>query len=116
MSVYIQGSEAWHKLRKSKITATDAPVIMGVNPWTTPYQRWQEKTCESISDRKTEAMQRGIDLEPIARDLFSLKTGIELIPKDDPKNVIISNKNEWMMASLDGIDVTNSHIVEIKCP
>jgi predicted phage-related endonuclease len=53
-------------------------------------------------------MQRGIDLEPIARDLFTLQTGIVVKP-----TVIALG---WAMASLDGFSEADSVIVEIKCP
>lgn len=33
----------WFAFRRSHITATDVPVIMGVSPYKTPYQLWEEK-------------------------------------------------------------------------
>ena len=55
-----------------------------------------------------ERMQRGIDLEPIARSLFIIHTGIKVEPK-----VLVK---DWAMASLDGISSCGKHVVEIKCP
>lgn len=102
----IQGSPEWLELRKTKITATDASQIMGVSPWKTIHQLYKEKTGGKEPEKKTQAMQRGLDLEPNARALFSIITGIEIEPK-----VIIK---EWQMASLDGISHCGQ-IVEIKC-
>lgn len=103
-----QGSEEWLKLRKTKITATDAPPIMGVSPWKNLSKLYQEKISEKNNTFITSRMQRGIDLEPIARDLFTLQTGIVVQP------MIVSIG--WAMASLDGFNQADSAIVEIKCP
>lgn len=103
----IQGSDQWLELRRTKITASDAAVIMGLSPWKNKIQLYYDKK-NKIESNKTSAMQRGIDLEPIARDLYEIKTGIEVIPK-----VILK---DWAMASLDGMSVCGNHIVEIKCP
>lgn len=103
----IQGSDAWLALRKTKITATDASAIMGINPWKTALQLYNEKLSDEPPKKANERMQRGTDLEPIARDLFCVLTGHKMVPK-----VII---NDWAMASLDGINDWNE-ILEIKCP
>jgi putative phage-type endonuclease len=104
----IQGTPEWLALRKKKITATDSSIIMGVSHWKTKVQLYHEKLSNEPPMAANERMQRGIDLEPIARNLYSLQHGIEIEPK-----VIIK---DWAMASLDGIDYSCKHIVEIKCP
>jgi len=103
-----QGSAEWHALRKTKITATDASAIMGVNPWKTRLQLYNEKLSDDAPMPPNGRMQRGIDLEPIARSLFNLKTGWKMRPA-----VIVK---DFMMASLDGRDDSIGCIVEIKCP
>jgi putative phage-type endonuclease len=102
-----QGTSEWFDLRKSKITATDAVAIMGVSPWKTKYQLYQEKKSNSTPSFVNEGMKSGIELEPLARSLFVLKTGLFVEPK-----VVVK---DWAMASLDGIDPSNKHVVEIKC-
>lgn len=104
----IQGTPEWHALRKTKITATDACVIMGASHWKTRIQLYYEKLSNEPPMAPTARMQRGIDLEPIARDLFILRHGIHVEPK-----VVIK---DWAMASLDGINILGTKIVEIKCP
>lgn len=106
---YIQGTDAWLALRKTKITASDAAVILGVSPWKNKKQLFKEKINIFLEERKcSPAMQRGLDLEPLARDLYSIKTGIEVKP-----DVVIK---DWAMASLDGISSDGNTVVEIKCP
>jgi len=104
----VQGTPEWLALRKKKITATDAPIIMGVSHWKTRVQLYHEKLSDAPISIVNERMQRGIDLEPIARDLFCLKTGQKMSPK-----VLVK---DWAMASLDGMNAYGTVIVEIKCP
>jgi putative phage-type endonuclease len=105
-----QNTPEWHIFRREKIGASDAPVIMCENPWRTPLQLFEEKVgFRNIQEN--EAMKRGKELEPIARQKFIEYTGIEVEDK-----VLIHPEHSWMIASLDGIDKSQKHIVEIKCP
>lgn len=103
-----QGSSAWHALRKKHITATDAPVILGASHWKNKVQLYHEKKSDAPPEPPNPRMKRGTDLEPIARDLFTLKTGIVMTPK-----VLVRG---FTMASLDGISPNLDQILEIKCP
>jgi putative phage-type endonuclease len=103
-----QGSQEWLDLRKTKITATDASIIMGANHWKTKIQLYYEKLSNNPPMLPNERMKRGLDLEPVARQLFILQTGIFVEPA-----VVVS---DWAMASLDGISSDGKVIVEIKCP
>jgi len=106
-----QGSEEWLDLRRTKITATDACAIMGASPWKKRAQLLEEKTYPKTCDVKNKYMERGLELEEPARQLFSIKTGIVVNPA-----VVFDNINPWMMASLDGISPCGKYVVEIKCP
>lgn len=106
----IQQTSEWLEMRKKYVGASDAPIIMEVSPWKTPYQLWEEK----LGFRQQEinnAMRRGLEKEEIARKEFEKQTGIIVFPE-----VIFHSQYEWMMASLDGIDIERKNIVEIKCP
>ncbi len=105
-----QRSQEWFKMRREKIGASDAPAIMGVSPWCTPYQKWEEKIFQKEKET-TPSMQRGIDMENLAKEHFEAETGILVIPC-----VILHPKFDWMVASLDGLDINEEAIVEIKCP
>ena len=104
----VQGSAEWHALRKTKITATDASIIMGASHWKTRIQLYHEKLSNDPPPPPNERMQRGLDLEPVARDLFNIKTGLEMQPA-----ILVK---DWAMASLDGMDEKIGCILEIKCP
>jgi putative phage-type endonuclease len=107
MNEIIQGSETWKELRKTKITSTDSSVIMGCNPWKTPYSLWRQKMDLDPPEEENEAMRRGSEMEPHARKWFINETGIQCEPK-----VVFK---DFMMASLDGLSSDQNLVVEIKC-
>ena len=111
MSALIQNTPEWIEMRRGKIGASDAPVIMGVSPWKTPYQLWEEKLGIGKGQSDNHAMQRGRELEEKARQAFENHTGLIVVPQ-----VIQHPEYEWMIASLDGIDFAHKNMVEIKCP
>lgn len=110
-----QGSEAWHKLRSEHIGASEAASIMDVDPWISRYQRWQQKIGLLPPQEETEAMRRGKELEPVAREEFYNQTGIQTWP------VVIKNiKYPYLLASMDGVQLSMlgyvQYAVEIKVP
>jgi putative phage-type endonuclease len=103
-----QGSPEWLTLRRTKITATDAPVIMRASEYETPAQLWRRKL--SGEERpETEAMRQGRELEPLLRRQATEMLGIELAPA-----VVVAKRRPWQMASLDGFNETDGVAVEIK--
>jgi putative phage-type endonuclease len=105
-----QGSPAWLSWRKTVITATDCPAIMGSSPWSTAYKAWQKKLGLIEEQPVNEAMQRGTRLEPEARAQFIERFGIEMRPA-----VVESTEFDFLGASLDGISQLGNQILEIKC-
>jgi putative phage-type endonuclease len=105
-----QRSPEWLKMRQEKIGASDAPVIMEVSPWSTPYKLWEQKVLGKRTETNA-AMERGTDMEQAAREQFEADTGFLIVPC-----VVLHPKHDWMVASLDGLDVEEKNIVEIKCP
>jgi putative phage-type endonuclease len=105
-----QGSEEWLEWRKNKIGASDASAIMGISPWKSAYQLWQEKIGLRDPEAPTDRMKRGLELEPIARQRYEEMTGNVVEPC-----VLVHPKHDWMIASLDGMSMDNRRFVEIKC-
>lgn len=106
-----QNTVEWIEMRRNKIGASDAPIIMEVSPWKTPYKLWEEKLGISHEITQSKCMERGLKLEESARQEFEKITGLIVIPQ-----VVQHPTYEWMIASLDGIDFAQKNIVEIKCP
>lgn len=106
-----QNTPEWLEFRKSHIGASDAPVIMQVSPFKTPLQLYEDKLDLVPKQQMNAAMQRGHDLEPEALKAFEAETGILMMPR-----IVVSKKIPYMMASVDGMSLDDSAIVEIKCP
>lgn len=109
----LQGSDEWLEWRKTRIGASDSAIIMGISPYKTAYRLWEEKMGAKDPDPINERMQRGIDLEPKARDAFEKLIGVSADPR-----VFEHQEYPWMIASLDGfgkVQQGNTFAVEIKC-
>jgi putative phage-type endonuclease len=103
----VQGSAEWHEHRRRYRNASETPVVLGISPWQTPYQLWQQK-LGLVEPEVTTAMLHGIELEPAARAAYEAQTGHVMQPL-----VLVDGDYS---ASLDGITLGGERIVEIKCP
>jgi len=110
-----QRSEAWLKLRASKISWTKLATVMA---WPAAQKTLQyELLAETISPIEeiytTEAMQRGIDLEPTGLYKTWLAIGKELT------EVWLIEKDDFTILSPDSVvfeeDGTIKEAVELKC-
>ena len=102
-----QGSPEWHAYRQSRRNASESAAVLGLSPWMTPYQLWLVKTGSSET-RVTHAMQRGTDLEPLARAAYEEQTGLIMQP--------LVLEADGYSASLDGMTLEGDLVLEIKCP
>lgn len=105
----VQGSKEWLNARKKHVMASDAPVIMEVSPWRTPYQLWQDKLGLGEEIKDNPGMRRGREIEPIARALYEDLVGVKMEP-----SVVFSDNVEWLGASMDGLSVDGKRGLEIK--
>lgn len=97
-------------LRRNFIGASDAPIIMGLSPWRTAYELYQEKLGLISSQIENNYMRDGKIKEEHARKEFELIKGLTF-----PSKRLFSSDYEWMMASIDGMSGFGD-ILEIKCP
>jgi putative phage-type endonuclease len=133
-----QGSIAWLRWRHDGIGGSDAPALMGENPWRSAKALFAEKAGPSryggarpppakpvIADlfatapkpapppadtRYRSAASRGSALEPYARELYNRHTGGNLHPQ-----CLESLARPWQRASLDGFCGATARALEIKC-
>ena len=106
-----QGSKEWLEWRRNGIGASDAPTIMGENPYKNSVELWEEKVGLKESFKGNSRTQRGHDLEPLARAEFEKLTGYVVVPQLATHPV-----HDFIRASLDGLSFDGKHLVEIKCP
>lgn len=105
------GSQDWLLWRTRGIGSSDAPVLAGVSPWKDVYELWSEKVTGESKVKDNWAMQRGRDLEAVARDIFEFEYGC-LVP---PRN-LVHPKYAFIKASLDGLCEAENYLVEFKAP
>lgn len=115
-----QKSEAWYELRCGRVTGTRFKSLMAGESTATYKDLVTNLACEIITRKQEENyvsadMERGIELEPIARNLYSELTEAEvkeigfITPDDD--NIY----SEWIGISPDGV-LSDNGLLEIKCP
>ena len=102
-----QGSAEWHAHRLTHRNASETAAVLGLSPWTTPYQLWLQRTgrAEQVVNA---AMVRGTELEAAARDAYEALTGLVMQP-------LVMVDGDYS-ASLDGITFDGAIALEIKCP
>ncbi|WP_018871431.1 lambda-exonuclease family protein [Thioalkalivibrio sp. ALgr3] len=106
-----QRSPEWFAWRRDRITASEAAAILGVSPYTSPYQLWMRKKGLMDEQPDNPAMARGRLLEPLALQLYNDHTGNMAAP------VCVERVDlPWLGASLDGLDFWGEIISEIKVP
>ncbi|MFM8155826.1 MAG: lambda-exonuclease family protein [Actinomycetes bacterium] len=105
-----QGSSEWLAWRRKVIGASDAPTIMGENPWESADHLMREKLGLETPFAGNDATREGQRLEPSARSALSKAYGVKLSPA-----VIQDGEVPFIAASLDGLAADNSQIFEIKC-
>jgi putative phage-type endonuclease len=106
-----QGTEEWLAWRSGGIGGSDAPIILGVSPWTSARELWERKTGRTVPPPPNAAMERGRQMEPVARRAYERQTGHSVLPL-----CMEHATHRWMRASLDGITSEGEIALEIKCP
>jgi len=108
-----QGTQEWLELRKKYIGSSDAPVIMGVSPWKTPYQLWQEKTGFEEHNQENRNTQYGKMMEPVARSAYEFETK-DFVSTESEDTIVFHKEINFLMASLDGVALIQNLAIEIK--
>lgn len=94
----------WLEQRRAGIGSSDASTIVGLNPYSSPYALWQEKTGRApidppVSGRSAELMEWGNLLEPLIREQTAQRLGITITK---PEIAYHHKDREWQRANLDG--------------
>jgi putative phage-type endonuclease len=105
-----QNSPDWHAWRATGIGSSDAPSVMGNNKYRSRDELFQTKLFE-IRKLDSEAASWGHTHEDEARQLYHDLVGIKTRPV-----CIVHDEYDWLRASLDGLSLDNTIILEIKCP
>jgi putative phage-type endonuclease len=118
-----QGTPGWFAARAGKLTASRASDMMaqprkGAKESVTKRNLLVQLAIERVTGRpivesyKNDDMQRGTELEPVARALYEARTGVFV----DVAGFLESTAVPGCGASLDGYIDDFQGVVEIKCP
>jgi len=105
----VQNTPEWLAFRANHIGASDASTIMGLNPWRSRKQLWEEKTLGWSQDLN-ENMRRGQKMEKSALENYQERTGYIMKPCVAEDSIY-----PFLSASFDGINEELNRVVEIKC-
>lgn len=90
----------WLEYRRHGIGGSDAAVVCGISRYKSPFELWLDKTGQLPEQEAGEPAYWGTLLEPVVRNEFQKRTGIEV---STPKQLLQSEKYPFMLANLDGI-------------
>lgn len=112
-----QRSPEWHDWRNGKdidgprITASNVAVIAGISPFKSRVTLWEEMTGRKAPDPMNPAMAHGVKTEDEALAAWIQDYGDYAQPC-----CIEQEEHPWIAASLDGLTLTGTKAVEVKCP
>lgn len=112
-SILKQRTPEWLAARRLGIGGSDAPVILGLSPWRTPYELWEEKTSPPgavIAPEVNEAMIWGTALEAAVMGEYKRRAGRDVIEV----GLMRHPAHAWMIGSPDGLGADDGRIIEIK--
>lgn len=93
-------SEGWFATRRSGITATDLPKLLGLSEYGTARHVWLDKQgLAPDDDGESEAARWGTVLEAPVADEWARRNDCEVVPI----GILAHAEHRWMLASLDRI-------------
>jgi putative phage-type endonuclease len=105
-----QGSPEWLEARRSLITGSDMPVLLGLSPWKVEADVAAEKTGE-WRQPATLRMRVGTAVEPLIADAYTEQTGRRL---QRIRDLVVHSQLAWAAASPDRRVVGERRMVELK--
>lgn len=108
-----QRTPEWIEYRLGKITGTRLKDVLKADNLPLLYEMIAEVESKQIEEvYVNQAMQRGIDLEPVVRQMYQDKFG-EII---EEVGFCLSDDNDYLALSPDGFTLDRKGAIEIKCP
>lgn len=103
--------EEWLEHRQKSIGGSDAPSIIGLNPFSSPYTVWADKLGKIPPKEDNEAMRQGRDLEAYVAERFCEATGKKVRREN---NILINPDYPFAHANVDRMVVGEDAGLECK--
>lgn len=101
----------WLEYRRMGIGGSDAAAIVGMNPWSSPWKLWAEKTGRLPEEPENERMRLGRELEEYVARRFCELTDKRV----RRRNAILQHpEHDWMIANVDRLVVGENAGLECK--
>ena len=101
---------SWLAARRQGVGASDIAGIMGISPWTTPFQVWASKVSDLPEVMDDEAMKWGRILEDVILNEWARTTAVTIRERGP---LIRNIKNPIMLATPDALP-SYPAVVEVK--
>lgn len=98
----IQGSQEWADLRSNRLTASEAPAMMGKSKYQSRNDLLKQKATgftPEVSEHQQRIFDKGHEAEAKAREIAEKEIGDELFP------VVFDDAEGGFLASMDGLDM-----------
>ena len=103
--------EQWRALRNRYIGGSDAAAVVGLNPFSSAYSLWAEKTDKIPPFEGNLATEVGTYLEEFVAKKFEQETGKKVRREN---HSLINDKYPWAIANVDRVIVGENAGLEIK--
>ncbi|MDZ7703149.1 MAG: YqaJ viral recombinase family protein [Trueperaceae bacterium] len=101
--------DAWLESRKAGLGGSDMAGILGLSPWSSAHEIWEEKTDRKASDGDMLRFRLGRALEPFTIAEFERETGLEVLPFDGV--TFVRRDRPWGRGNTDGLVFDDGHFV-----
>lgn len=103
--------EDWLQARKNTLGGSDSATVVGLNPYSSKFALWAEKTGRIVEKEDSEAMRQGRDLEEYVAKRFCEKTG-KKVRRDN--SIIFNSDYPFAHANVDRLIVGEDAGLECK--
>lgn len=107
-----QGTDAWHQFRKCGIGSSECAIVMGISPFRTKYQLWEEKlglSTEQDEPKNKFILERGHEAEKVSRSKYELLNFMDM-----PPALVVHPELPYIRASMDGFNREAKKALELK--
>jgi putative phage-type endonuclease len=105
--------------RRTGIGGSDAAAILGLNPFSTPFTVWADKTGRLPDKEDNEAMRQGRDLEEYVVQRFEEKTGLKCRKKlqtirNKKYPFALAHIDRWIPSEGCGLECKTTSVMNLK--
>ena len=105
----------WLEKRRQGIGGSEIAVLLGVNPYKTPYQLWLDKTGRSPPVEENKYMITGRLMEPVIVELFRQATNLEILTETQENILHVHPQYSFALGTPDRIYKDGDQFGILEC-